>query len=277
MNQQILIATLALTVGGMGLAGPSGVFTGWETVPATVPSLLQEDDGPPYNGQFTYVRLRYGDDLRNAPSLGYGRRGWGRRGPSWSHDWPDAEMNFSKIVEATTFIDTYTGGRGGRVLTLSDPELFRYPIATIIEVGRWYPTDEDIAALRAYLLKGGFLIVDDTREERGGELRNFLTHMRRALPGYDLFRVPDDHEIFNSFFSIPEPLKLAAPYGWYAPQYFGLFEDNDPETGRLMVMINWNQDLQEYWEYSDRGYYPIDLSNEAYKFGVNYLIYAFTH
>jgi hypothetical protein len=101
--------------------------------------------------------------------------------------------------------------------------------------------------------------------------------MQRALPGFDLIRVPDDHEIFNSFFSIPEPLKLAPPYGWYAPQYYGIFENNDPEAGRLMVMVNWNQDLQEYWEYSDRGYYPIDLSNEAYKFGVNYLIYALTH
>jgi hypothetical protein len=186
-------------------------------------------------------------------------------------------MNFSKIVEATTFIDTYTGGYGGRVLTLDDPELFRYPIATIIEVGYWNPSDEDIANLRAYLLKGGFLIVDDTRQERGFEFQNFYAQMKRALPEYEIQPVPDDHEIFNSFFSIPEPRDLAAPYGWNIPEYLGIFEDNDPEAGRLMVMVNWNQDLQEYWEFSDRGYYPIDLSNEAYQFGVNFLIYALTH
>jgi hypothetical protein len=146
-------------------------------------------------------------------------------------------------------------------------------------VGYWNPSDEDIANLRAYLLKGGFLIVDDTRQERGFEFQNFYTQMKRVLPEYEIQPVPDDHEIFNAFFSIPEPRALAAPYGsrWNVPEYLGIFENNDPEGGRLMVMVNWNQDLQEYWEYSDRGYYPIDLSNEAYKFGVNYMIYALTH
>ena len=57
----------------------------------------------------------------------------------------------------------------------------------------------------------------------------------------------------------------------------GIYEDNDPVNGRLMVIVNGNQDLQEYWEYSDRGYYPIDLSNEAYKLGVNYIVYGMTH
>jgi hypothetical protein len=304
MNHAALTLALALTVGGIGLAAEAGgpdadkkdavgdsgagyagagyagavsagpVSAGAVSAAAAMP---QENEGPAYNGQFTYVRLRYGDDLRSFGG-GYGR-GWGRRGPTWAHDYPDAEINFSKIVEATTFIDTYTGSRGGRVLTLSDPELFRYPIATIIEVGYWNPSDEDIANLRAYLLKGGFLIVDDTRQERGFEFQNFYSQMQRVLPDYQIQPVPDDHEIFRSFFSIPEPRSLAAPYGsrWNVPEYLGIFEDNDAETGRLMVMVNWNQDLQEYWEFSDRGYYPIDLSNEAYKFGVNYLIYAFTH
>ena len=157
------------------------------------------------------------------------------------------------------------------------PSSSTIPVATIIEVGYWRPSDSEIENLRAYLLKGGFLIVDDTRQERGYEFQNFHDQMKRALPEYEIQTVPDDHEIFNSFFYIPEPLALAAPYGWNTPEYLGIFEDNDPENGRLMVMINWNQDLQEYWEFSDRGYYPIDLSNEAYKFGVNYMIYAYTH
>jgi hypothetical protein len=211
--------TMTLAVGGVGLAG--GERAGGNSAV----SPPQDENGPPYNGQFTYVRLRYGQsgsDLRGLGSRGfsYGRRGWGRgRGPSWSHDWPDAEINFSKIVDATTFIDTYKAGAGGRVITLDDPELFKYPIATIIEVGNWRPSDSDIANLRAYLLKGGFLIVDDTRQERGNEFQNFYAHMKRALPEYEIQAVPDDHEIFNSFFNIPEPLRLAAPYGWNVPQY----------------------------------------------------------
>jgi hypothetical protein len=167
------------------------------------------------------------------------------------------------------------GGNSGRVLTLSDPELFKYPVATIIEVGYWRPSDEEVANLREWLLKGGFLIVDDFRDV--WTIENLAYQMRRVLPEYQMMDVPEDHEIFNSFFNIEDPFSLVPPYGYYPARYFGIFEDNDPEDGRIMVMINWNQDLQEYWEYSDLGYYPIDLSNEAYQFGVNYLIYAFTH
>jgi hypothetical protein len=281
MSRKAMALVLVLfLVGFTGVAGLS-VWKARATSASTlgvggVFEAPQEAEGPDYNTQFTYVRIKYGDSGSDLRNFGYRGRGRGR-GPSWAHDWPDAEINFSKILEATTFIDTFTRENSGRILTLDDPELFNYPVATIIEVGRWSPSDSEVENLRAYLMKGGFLIVDDTRQERGYEFQNFYGHMKRALPEYEIQAVPDDHEIFNSFFYIPEPLAMAPAYGRNAPVYLGIFEDNDPETGRLMVMINWNQDFQEYWEYSDRGFYPIDLSNEAYKFGVNYMIYAHTH
>ncbi len=289
MSRGILLLGLASVVGAVGLADGGSVLVtdeaflapGLTASPFTGgPASLQENDGPAYNGQFTYIRIRYGGELRDFSARDFGGRGWGRGGPMWAHDYPDAEINFSKIVNATTFIDAYMGPRGGRVLTLDDPELFNYPIATIIEAGYWTPSDEDIANLRAYLLKGGFLIADDIRDERRFEFDRFFSHMRLVLPEYQFQLVPDDHEIFNTFFSIPEPRSLALPYGRWntpAPIYLGIFEDNDPVNGRLMVIMNGNQDIQEYWEFSDRGYYPIDLSNEAYKYGINYMIYAFTH
>lgn len=276
MNKAGLVLILASAVSGLGI---SKEFARPDEM-ASAPPGFQDSAGPEYNGKFTYVRLRWGDsgsDLRNAPSMGFGRRsrGWGRRGPSWSHDWPRAEINFAKILDATTFIDVYTEGEAGRILTLDDPELFKYPVATIIEVGYWRPSDAQVANLRAYLLKGGFLIVDDFREYWA--IRNFQDQMYRVLPEYQILEVPEDHQIFNSFFAIEDPYSLPQAYGREPPRYLGIFEDNDPERGRLMVMINWNQDFQEYWEYSDLGYYPIDLSNEAYKFGVNYQVYGFTH
>ena len=60
------------------------------------------------------------------------------------------------------------------------------------------------------------------------------------------------------------------------PSYWGLFEQNDPNK-RLMVVANVNNDLSEYWEFSDQGVFIVDLSNEAYKFGVNYVMYGLTH
>ena len=290
----LLLIVAALGVAGEGGAGLRGASptplrmesTGRAEAPLTWASQREApqevDEGPPYNGQFTFIRLRYGDsgsDLRNFGFGGRGRRGGrgGRGLPPWAHDYPRAETNFAKIVEATTFIDTYTEGASGRVLDLDDPELFKYPIASIIEVGYWNPTDEEVRGLRAWLLKGGFLIIDDTRQDRGYEFQNLETQMRRVLPGYEILPVPTEHEIYDSFFRIEDPQALVPPYGRHVPVYLGIFENNDPLKGRIMVMINFNTDIQEYWEFSDVGYYPMDLSNEAYKFGINYLVYAYTH
>ena len=157
----------------------------------------------------------------------------------------------------------------------ADPELLKHPIAYIVEVGYWNPSDDEVRALGEYLLKGGFLIVDDTRDERGFELRNFAAHMERALPGLALVTLDHDHDIFDSFFRV-DPLAVIPPYGPRDAQYYGIFEDNDPEK-RMLVMFNFNNDIAEYWEYSDMGYFPIDLANEAYKLGVNYVVYAHTH
>ena len=67
-----------------------------------------------------------------------------------------------------------------------------------------------------------------------------------------------------------------APYGGLVPSYWGLFEDNDPKK-RLMVIANVNNDISEYWEFSDTGISMVDLTNESYKFGVNFVIYGLTH
>ena len=82
--------------------------------------------------------------------------------------------------------------------------------------------------------------------------------------------------VWHSFFEIDDPHSMVPPYGGLAPMFYGLFENND-RNGRLMAVANVNNDIGEYWEFSDTGYAPVDLSNEAYKFGVNYYIYGLTH
>jgi hypothetical protein len=68
---------------------------------------------------------------------------------------------------------------------------------------------------------------------------------------------------------------LVHPMYGIAPSYYGIFEDNDPSK-RLMVVANFDNDVPEYWEWSGEGIYPFDASNEAYKLGVNYVIYGLT-
>jgi hypothetical protein len=226
-----------------------------------------QDLNAPYDGRYHFVRVSY---ARGGGGFGRGR-GFGRRGAPWAHDYPRADRNFLAILEETTYIGT--GRTASNVLGLSDPELFRFPVAYIVEPGYWEPSDEDVEALGEYLRKGGFLIVDDFRGPY--ELRNLEFHLMRALPELTMMAVPEDDEIFDSFFRIV-PDEVVPPYGGYPGEWYGIYEDND-RSKRIMVMINANNDMAEYWEFSDYGYYPIDLSNEAYKLGVNYVVYAMTH
>jgi hypothetical protein len=233
-------------------------------------SASVQEANAPYDGRFAFVRLRYGAEGGNIRgNLLFGRGG---REPMWSHDAPRAEHNFLRIMEEVTSVWTSPDSR--LILSLDDDELFRYPVAYIVEPGYWFPTDSEVLALQTWLLKGGFLIVDDFR---GGHRINFEAQMRRVMPAAKLMVLGGQEEIFDSFFHITDPYSLIPPYAQnLAPVYLGVFEDNDPNR-RLMVIANYNNDIAEYWEFSDYGYYPIDLSNEAYKFGVNYVMYALTH
>ncbi|HSH75222.1 MAG TPA: DUF4159 domain-containing protein [Longimicrobiales bacterium] len=228
------------------------------------PSQTYEDLNAPYDGLYHFVRVRYGG--------GEGARGFRRRARAqWSHDYPRAERNFLQIITETTFVSALT--EGSNVLALDDPELFKFPLAYIVEPGFWHPTDEEVHALGQYLEKGGFLIVDDFRGPY--ELDNLEQQLRRVLPDANMVLVDDTNAIFDSFFRVV-PERVIPPYGGQPPIWYGIYEDNDPSR-RLQVIINHNNDIAEYWEYSDYGYYPIDLANEAYKLGVNYVVYALTH
>ncbi|MEN8376801.1 MAG: DUF4159 domain-containing protein [Gemmatimonadota bacterium] len=216
----------------------------------------------PYDGRFTLARIYFESPFGGGPS-----------GPAWSHDYPTAERNFARIVDEISALRPYLDG--SRVVALDDPDLFLYPVAYLSEPGFWVPSEDDVAALRAYLLKGGFVIFDDFG---GPDWINFRNQMERVLP--DLVPLPLDggEPIFHSFFEIAPSAMSLLSYrgGGRPPQYFGYFEGNDP-TNRMIAVANYNNDIGEFWEFSATGRFPVDLSNEAYKLGVNYVMYALTH
>lgn len=220
----------------------------------------------PYSGRFTFARVKY---------RGYGHFS-GREGPGWSHDYPRAESHLMRIMrEITTMRPFVQFGdmMGGVILALDDPELFRYPVAYLSEPGGWDPNDREIASLRSYLMKGGFLIVDDFDGWGSDQdLLSFQFHLKRTLPDHRLVEIDASHPIFDSFFRIDLTLLQRRQ----APVYYAIFQDNDPKR-RIMAIVNYNNDIGEWWQWSDRGFAPIAVSNEAYKLGVNYLIYALTH
>ena len=224
----------------------------------------------PYNGQFTFVRVNY----TTAPG-GY----WYQGLPAWSHGFPLAEQNLMRIMNEVSYLEPRVEEINS--LKLDDPELARYPVAYIIEVGWWQMRDTEAAALRAYIDKGGFVIVDDFKVAGfgggmgGGGWEVFEENMRRALPEVRFFEMNISHPIFHTFFEIKS---LSVPQAYNAgPAIFrGVYEDNDP-TKRLQMIINYNTDISQFWEWSGRGLRPVDDTNEAYKLGVNYLLYGLTH
>ncbi len=111
----------------------------------------------------------------------------GREGPGWSHDYPDAEENFTKILRDITAVRPFVeqGPIVGSVLVaLDDPLLFKYPVSYMSEPGGWHPNDKEIAAFRAYFLKGGFMIFDDFREGWRGQYdwTNLRSRWRARYP-----------------------------------------------------------------------------------------------
>jgi hypothetical protein len=220
-----------------------------------------------YDGRFTFVRVKY----ETAPG-GY----WWRGLPSWAHGYSVAEQNLMKIMNEVSFLSAH---EEINTVTLDDPELFKYPIAYIIEVSWWTLTDREAAGLRAYMQKGGFVIVDDFKQP--GDFGSpgwepFEANMRRVLPNVHFYDLHTSHPIFHSFFEIDDLAIVPQAYNYGKPIFRGVFEDNDPNK-RLQMIINYNTDVSQFWEWSGTGLRPIDQTNEAYKLGVNYIMYGLTH
>ena len=218
----------------------------------------------PYEGGLTFVRLRWVGGT-------YGARVAGDRPNFWLHEFPLAEQNLMSVLSDFTLIDAKTDG--SLILTLDDPDLFKYPVALLQEPGFWPMTDEEAGHLRAYLLKGGLLIINDFE---GNQWENFEAQMRRVIPDGRWIPLDGTHPIFDIFFRIPEP---DLPHPSYhhlrgrVPEYFGLFEDNDP-TKRLMSIANYNTNLAEYWMLGGQGFFPREPMTIGFEIGVNYMVYG---
>jgi hypothetical protein len=210
-----------------------------------------------YDGRFTFVRVKF-------EPLG------GSRDLKWDHDYPRAENHFMKILDEVTAMHPRLDG--SNIHTFDDPEIFKFPVAYVSEPGFWTMIPEELVGIRDYVNKGGFVIFDDFTREHW---YNFEARWREAFPGLRLIQLELSNAIFDSFFHI-ESLAMQHPQNGMAAEFWGAYEDNDP-TKRLVMIANFNNDIGDYMEFSDEGFLPISLTNEAYKLAVNYVVYAMTH
>jgi hypothetical protein len=191
----------------------------------------------------------------------------------WSHDYPEAGIHFSKILSELSKLQVVLD-EDEYIFSFADPNLMKYPFAYMCEVGVMQLSDAEIKGMREYLLRGGFLLVDDFRPGRGNQMRTFQSYLKQALPEYEMKPLDISHPIFNCFFSI-KTLDVRSPYDRGRPEFLGVSDNH----GRLMMVINYNNDVSDYWQWSGDPFQPLPAEDTqgAYKFGVNYAFYALTH
>jgi hypothetical protein len=228
-----------------------------------VPPPLADPAGRAHSFHFT--RAMYG-----------GRSRWGR---SWATDFPKADQQFLTVLRRLTSVDAF---ERENPIRLDDPELRRFPFLYAVEVGQMSLSDDEVRGLRDYLLAGGFLMVDDFWGTV--EWRSFEEQIRRVLPEYPIVEIPLDHPVFSTVYDISEIIQVPVvgqgvaggpthERDGYTAHCRGIFDDE----GRLMVVINWNTDLGDAWEWADHPQYPLRFSTFAYQLGANFIVYAMSH
>ncbi len=234
---------------------------------------------------FTFVRIIRDRDPYGAPSSG-----------SWITDFPDSDLNLSFRLQQMTSIKV---DPNGRILRLTDPDLFRYPFIYMVEPGALVLHDDEVEILRRYLLNGGFLMADDFWGEWQWE--GFAEQIKRVFPDREFVELPMSHEIFHCVFDLgTEKNKLQTPnerlgaYSKYTGvtwerhvQRDGSYEECTEmhvralydDKGRIMILATHNCDNGDSWEREgEDDYFFHEFSEKrGFPLGINIIFYVMTH
>jgi hypothetical protein len=203
-------------------------------------------------------------------------QGWG-----WATDYPGGDCKFMGAIHRLTGIRVHPDPN---VMEILDKDLFKFPFVYAVEVGGMYLDADDAARLREFLLRGGFLHVDDFWGP--DEFANFEDQILKVFPDRHMERLPLNHPVFHTFFDIDQVMQIPNRGNGCANdgQTWEDSRDKNPgiygisdEDGRLMVLVTYNSDLGDAWEYMDLPCYPVKFSGQAYRMGLNFMIYAMTH
>jgi hypothetical protein len=226
--------------------------------------------------EWTRARLRY-------PGIFRGYRG----DYSWTTDYPRSDRHLLQGVRRLTRIDTRSVEQ---VVDLDGTDdVYNWPMMYAVEVGHWLLDDTQAKQLRDFLLRGGFLMVDDfhgTEPYRGpSEWDVFINSMNKVFPDRPIDDIPDKDHIFHTIYDLEERFQVPgaqflrsgrtyeAGETGRIPHWRAIYDDK----GRIMVAICHNMDLGDAWEWSDDPRYPEKLASLAYRIAMNYFMYDLTH
>jgi hypothetical protein len=207
-------------------------------------------------------------------------QGGGWRGGAWATDYPKADQQLVSVL--ARLVDRLDVSPHDHAIRLDDPELRRHPFLYAVEVGQMMLSDAEVAGLRAYLLAGGFLMVDDFWGTR--EWAQFESQIRRVLPEYPIVELALDHPLLSTFYDVEEIVQVPSINNWryrrqtherdgHVPALRAIFDD----AGRLLVVIHFNSDLGDAWEWAEQPDYPLEFSTYAMQMTANNIIFALSH
>ena len=187
----------------------------------------------------------------------------------WSHNYPHSDQNLNDFLKRVTRIDVET--LSYRIVELGSDEVFDYPFAYISEPGEMLLSQQEVANLRQFIDRGGFILVDDF--DGPWQLEQFRSQLRRAFPDRSLREIPLDHSMFHAAFDLNDLQGMAEHVPGGMIHYLGLYDDR----GRLAIVAGHNNDLANFWEWYDTPSMPLKPSVDAFRLGSNAVIYSMTH
>jgi len=180
-------------------------------------------------------------------------------------DWYANPSSISNLLEEFQRRTGIVSARRERVVRPLDPALPDHPYLYMTGHGDVRFSARERAALREYLLGGGFLHADDNY----GLDETFREEIAAIFPDRKLVEIPPGHPVFHLMYELPEGLPKVHEHDGARPQAFGIFEQ-----GRLVVFYSYESDLGDGWEDPDVHDDPPAVREEALRMGVNLLLYA---
>ena len=215
-------------------------------------------------------------------NFGFRRRGfgdWREGGTAWAVDYPRGDRYYARILRRLTTIDVRSVEQP---VNLDDgDDVYDWPFMIVGLPGYWDLTDEQVAKLRDYLLRGGFLIADSFFGT--GEWEGFLEGMRRVFPDRDIIDLPDDHPLLHTVYDLDTRGQVP---NWNSLRFGGGYRNDGAvphwraildDEGRVMVMIAFNNDLGDSYQWADDPEYPAAGASLGLRMGVNMAVYALSH
>jgi hypothetical protein len=265
----IIIAAAIVAAAPAAAQSPFRVYPSFEGDVAEAP--LPPDYEVP--GELVIGHLMFPDGR-----FGYGDQ-WKYGGTGWTDDYPKGDRALVQMLRR--FTSTHVRAVEQPVNLEDGDDAFYWPFLIAGLAGSMELTEQQAGQLRQHLLRGGFLFCDSFFGE--GNYAVFVESMKRVFPDRPIVNLSDDHPIFHSFYDLPEMTKVVIPnanevfwggrMGRGPPRWQGIEDDE----GRLMVLIAYNNDVQDAWQWADDPRYPHELINLALRLGVNVAMYAMTH